>query len=81
MKRFVYVGVLLAVCGGALSHTYHLGACPIVEPMPGFEMNKVSVFEDIVFSFLLVCLRPLWLVLGCKRLMMMMFTLRPSRIV
>lgn len=35
------VGVLLAVCGGALSHSYHLGACPVVEPMPGFEMNKM----------------------------------------
>ncbi|XP_037292807.1 apolipoprotein D-like [Manduca sexta] len=34
-------GVLLAACGGVLSHTYHLGACPIVEPMPGFEMNKM----------------------------------------
>nr|XP_021182455.2 apolipoprotein D [Helicoverpa armigera] len=35
------IGVLLAICGGAFSHTYHLGACPVVEPMPGFEMNKL----------------------------------------
>ncbi|XP_026740599.1 apolipoprotein D-like [Trichoplusia ni] len=35
------IGVLLALCGGAFSHTYHLGACPVVEPMPGFEMNKL----------------------------------------
>ncbi|XP_023944006.1 apolipoprotein D [Bicyclus anynana] len=33
--------VLLAVCGSAYSHTYHLGACPIVEPMPGFDMNQM----------------------------------------
>lgn len=37
---FSVIGVLL-LCGGAFSHTYHLGACPIVEPMPGFEMNEV----------------------------------------
>ncbi|KAM3959504.1 apolipoprotein D [Aphomia sociella] len=35
------VFVLLTVCGSALAHTYHLGACPIVEPMPGFEMSKM----------------------------------------
>ncbi|XP_049878979.1 apolipoprotein D-like [Pectinophora gossypiella] len=35
-----FLGVLL-VCGGAYTHTYHLGACPVVEPMPGFEMNKM----------------------------------------
>ncbi|XP_068623489.1 apolipoprotein D-like [Battus philenor] len=32
---------LFAVIGGAVGHTYHLGACPVVEPMPGFEMNKM----------------------------------------
>ncbi|XP_026333144.1 apolipoprotein D-like [Hyposmocoma kahamanoa] len=37
---FSVIGVLL-LCGGAFSHTYHLGACPIVEPMPGFEMNQM----------------------------------------
>lgn len=44
MKRFSAF-VLLAMCGGALSHTYHLGACPVTEPMPGFEMNKVCIFS------------------------------------
>ncbi|VVC90455.1 apolipoprotein D-like [Leptidea sinapis] len=33
--------VLGALCSGALSHTYHLGACPVVEPMPGFDMNQM----------------------------------------
>ncbi|XP_034827951.1 apolipoprotein D-like [Maniola hyperantus] len=33
--------VLLAICGSVFSHTYHLGACPIVEPMPGFDMNQL----------------------------------------
>ncbi|KAF9405246.1 hypothetical protein HW555_013936 [Spodoptera exigua] len=41
MYSLTVVGVLLAVCGGAFSHSYHLGACPVVEPMPGFEMNKM----------------------------------------
>jgi hypothetical protein len=36
-------GVLLAILGCAFAHTYHLGACPVVEPMPGFEMNKVCI--------------------------------------
>ncbi|KAL4711839.1 hypothetical protein ACJJTC_006008 [Scirpophaga incertulas] len=34
-------GVLLAVLGCAYAHTYHLGACPIVEPMPEFDMNRM----------------------------------------
>lgn len=33
--------VLLAFSGNVLSHTYHLGACPVVEPMPGFDMNQM----------------------------------------
>lgn len=37
----IAIGVL-ALCGGVVPHTYHLGTCPIVEPMPGFEMNHVS---------------------------------------
>lgn len=41
MYSLTVIGVLLAVCGGAFSHSYHLGACPVVEPMPGFEMNKM----------------------------------------
>lgn len=46
------LGVLLALCGGAFSHTYHLGACPVVEPMPGFEMNKVCTYRCIYFIFI-----------------------------
>ncbi|XP_072934608.1 apolipoprotein D-like [Epargyreus clarus] len=41
MHRLVAFGVLLALFGGVLSHTYHLGACPVVEPMPGFDMNQL----------------------------------------
>lgn len=25
------------------THTYHVGPCPIVEPMQGFQINKVSL--------------------------------------
>lgn len=48
MKRSIGALIILGVCGGALSHTYHLGACPVVEPMPGFEMNQVRIY----FSFI-----------------------------
>lgn len=38
----MYWGLLLvALWGGAAAHTMHLGKCPVVEPMPGFEMNKL----------------------------------------
>ncbi|XP_038214654.1 apolipoprotein D-like [Zerene cesonia] len=40
MYRIIVLGVL-SLCGGAVSHTYHLGACPVVEPMPGFDMNQM----------------------------------------
>ncbi|CAG4933585.1 unnamed protein product [Colias eurytheme] len=40
MYRIIVLGVL-SLCGGAISHTYHLGACPVVEPMPGFDMNQM----------------------------------------
>ncbi|XP_046964382.1 apolipoprotein D-like [Vanessa cardui] len=33
--------VLLAFSDNVFSHTYHLGACPAVEPMPGFDMNQM----------------------------------------
>ncbi|RVE53973.1 hypothetical protein evm_001376 [Chilo suppressalis] len=41
MFRCVFLGILFAALGGASAHSYHLGACPVVEPMPGFEMNKL----------------------------------------
>ncbi|XP_075983458.1 apolipoprotein D-like [Anticarsia gemmatalis] len=34
-------GLLMVLVAGAFGHTYHLGACPVVEPMPGFEMNRL----------------------------------------
>lgn len=42
MNLIPVFSVLVAVFSSVLGHTYHLGACPVVEPMPGFEMNKVS---------------------------------------
>lgn len=45
------LGVFIAVCGTAFSHTYHLGTCPVVEPMPGFEMNRVSIIFWIIFRY------------------------------
>nr|UEP64335.1 teratocyte lipocalin [Cotesia flavipes] len=41
MYRCALLVALLTVLGNASAHTYHLGACPVVEPMPGFEMNKL----------------------------------------
>ena len=41
----------LAVCGHVMSHTYHLGTCPVVEPMPGFDMNRVS------FPYCFLCIK------------------------
>ncbi|XP_013147124.1 PREDICTED: apolipoprotein D-like [Papilio polytes] len=41
MHRLTVFGLLLAFIGSAIGHTYHLGACPIVEPMSGFDMNKM----------------------------------------
>ncbi|CAG5024496.1 unnamed protein product [Parnassius apollo] len=41
MYCFTVLGLLLTFTGSAIAHTYHLGACPVVEPMPGFEMNKL----------------------------------------
>ncbi|CAB3220644.1 unnamed protein product [Arctia plantaginis] len=38
---FKVLGLLAVVIAGAYGHTYHLGACPTVEPMHGFEMNKL----------------------------------------
>ena len=35
--------LLLAGClAFAQAHTYHMGTCPIVEPMQGFQMGRVS---------------------------------------
>lgn len=51
MHRLVMFGGLLALTGGALAHTYHLGACPVVEPMPGFEMNKVCKLFFVTIYF------------------------------
>lgn len=41
MFKLTLISVFLAICGAAYGHTYHLGACPIVEPMPGFEMHRM----------------------------------------
>ncbi|XP_028036534.1 apolipoprotein D-like [Bombyx mandarina] len=40
MCKLTVLGVFLTVTY-VYSHTYHLGSCPIVEPMSGFEMNRL----------------------------------------
>lgn len=35
------LGVLMGGCG-VMGHSYHLGSCPNIEPMHGFEMSRVS---------------------------------------
>lgn len=42
MKFVVLTLVALAALATVQGHSYHLGACPQVEPMPGFDLNKVS---------------------------------------
>ncbi|XP_012254061.2 apolipoprotein D-like [Athalia rosae] len=39
MKIVIFCASFVALLGLGNSHTYHLGACPIVEPMPRFEMS------------------------------------------
>ncbi|XP_077298334.1 apolipoprotein D-like [Arctopsyche grandis] len=33
--------VFISFIGSSFGHTYHLGGCPVVDPMHGFEMNKM----------------------------------------
>ncbi|CAD1476409.1 unnamed protein product, partial [Heterotrigona itama] len=47
MKTPFLLTFLLGCFALARAHTYHMGACPIVEPMSGFQMNKVSVWYVI----------------------------------
>lgn len=66
VKRFemarLSILILIAFCGSVYSHTYHLGACPVVEPMPGFDMNQVRnclsfcfvLFLDQILNFQLL---------------------------
>ncbi|CAG9862043.1 unnamed protein product [Phyllotreta striolata] len=39
----LYIGLLVAFCfmGYAEMHSYHLGTCPTIEPMPDFNMNRL----------------------------------------
>ncbi|CAH2051820.1 unnamed protein product, partial [Iphiclides podalirius] len=41
MFRLTVIAGFLTVLGCVNAHTYHLGACPVVEPMSGFDMNKM----------------------------------------
>lgn len=43
-KLWIFVA-LFAFCGLAVGHKYKSGECPQVEPMNGFEMKKVSVWN------------------------------------
>ncbi|CAL7939111.1 unnamed protein product [Xylocopa violacea] len=40
MRTLFSLAFLLGCIAFARSHTYHMGVCPIVEPMQGFQMNK-----------------------------------------
>lgn len=40
MKSLTLCIVLAGCIAVVVSHSYHLGACPIVEPMAGFQMNR-----------------------------------------
>lgn len=42
MQSLTWFLALAGCLAFAQAHTYHMGACPIVEPMQGFQMNRVS---------------------------------------
>lgn len=42
MQSLAWFLVLAGCLAFTQAHTYHMGACPIVEPMQGFQMNRVS---------------------------------------
>lgn len=41
MKTIIATTLLVCYLTVVNAHTYHMGACPVVEPQQGFEMNKV----------------------------------------
>lgn len=50
MNLFIYQMRSLTLClvlagcvAAALAHSYHLGACPVVEPLAGFQMSRVII--------------------------------------
>lgn len=46
-RKMALVFVLLALSAfeaSVMGHTYHLGACPVVEPVQDFEMNLVNIY-------------------------------------
>lgn len=46
---YIILCIVLCFITSGLPHTYHTGKnCPIVEPMQGFEMSKVSIILSIV---------------------------------
>ncbi|XP_020287259.1 apolipoprotein D-like [Pseudomyrmex gracilis] len=40
MKSLTWCLIVAGCLALAQAHTYHMGACPIVEPMQGFQMNR-----------------------------------------
>ncbi|XP_028144203.1 apolipoprotein D [Diabrotica virgifera virgifera] len=40
-KQFVAVFLVFCFTGYVEMHSYHLGACPVIEPMSGFEMDRM----------------------------------------
>lgn len=42
MGVFKNLAIIAGILAVASAHSYHMGSCPIVEPMQNFQMSKVS---------------------------------------
>lgn len=43
MRILAVLLAALAALSYVAAHSYHLGSCPSVEPMPNFDMEKVVI--------------------------------------
>lgn len=50
-NMFAGIFFLLLVFNNVYGHSYHLGACPNIEPEPDFNIKKVSIM-CLIITFL-----------------------------
>lgn len=51
MKAIITIILAASFLAITNAHTYHMGECPVVEPMHGFQMSKVRTFNYIYLFF------------------------------
>lgn len=60
LKMFVGIFLLLLMFNNVYGHSYHLGACPNIEPEPDFNIKKVSigyyVFDNYIFAYFILAM-------------------------